>query len=161
MHFTDQEQTVLRIVQNNLPDTLTPYAAIAAASGLSEEQVLALLTRLKEDGTIRRFGASIKHQRTGWKHNAMVAWIIDPALADEAGPKAAEHPRISHCYYRPDTAPDWPYTLYTMIHGKSEQECLDVVEELRRATPLREYAVLESLKELKKISMTYFPENAQ
>ena len=91
----------------------------------------------------------------------MVAWIIDPALADEAGTKAAEHPRISHCYYRPDTAPDWPYTLYTMIHGKSEQECLDVVEELRRATPLREYAVLESLKELKKISMTYFPENAQ
>ena len=53
MHFTDQEQTVLRIVQNNLPDTLTPYADIAAASGLSEEQVLALLTRLKEDGTIR------------------------------------------------------------------------------------------------------------
>ena len=48
-----------------------------------------------EDGTIRRFGASIKHQRTGWKHNAMVAWIIDPALADEAGTKAAEHPRIS------------------------------------------------------------------
>ena len=159
MPFSTQETNVLRIVQNNLPDSLTPYADMAAASGLSEGEVLALLARLKEDGTIRRFGASIKHQRTGWTHNAMVAWIIDPALADEAGTRAAQHPRISHCYYRPGTAPDWPYTLYTMIHGKSEQECLAVVDELRRSTPLREYAVLESVKELKKISMTYFPEN--
>lgn len=158
MNFTDQEQAILRMVQGSLPDTLTPYADIAAAAGATEEQVLALLTRLKEDGTIRRFGASIKHQRTGWKHNAMVAWIIAPELVDEAGTRAAEHPRISHCYYRPDTAPDWPYTLYTMIHGKSAQDCLDVVDELRRTTPLREYAVLESLKELKKISMTYFQE---
>lgn len=160
MPFTEQEIKVLRIVQSNLPDSLTPYADMAAASGLSEEEVLALLARLKEDGTIRRFGASIKHQRTGWKHNAMVAWIIEPGLADEAGTRAARHPRISHCYYRPSTAPDWPYTLYTMIHGKSARECLDVVEELRGCTPLREYAVLESMKELKKISMTYFPENA-
>lgn len=159
MNFTDQEQAILRMVQGSLPDTLTPYADIAAAAGVTEEQALALLTRLKEDGTIRRFGASIKHQRTGWKHNAMVAWIIAPDRVDEAGTRAAEHPRISHCYYRPDTAPDWPYTLYTMIHGKSAQECLDVVEELRRTTPLREYAVLESLKELKKISMTYFQES--
>lgn len=158
MNFTDQEQAILRMVQGSLPDTLTPYADIAAAAGATEEQVIALLTRLKEDGTIRRFGASIKHQRTGWKHNAMVAWIIAPELADEAGTRAAEHPRISHCYYRPGTAPDWPYTLYTMIHGKSAQDCLDVVDELRRTTPLREYAVLESLKELKKISMTYFQE---
>ena len=36
------------------------------------------------------------------------------------------------------------------------QECYDVVEELRQNTCLDEYAVLESIKELKKISMTYF-----
>ena len=156
MHFTDQEQTVLRIVQNNLPDTLTPYADIAAASGLSEEQVLALLTRLKEDGTIRRFGASIKHQKTGWTHNAMVAWIVDEADSDAIGEVAAKNQRISHVYFRPTSAPDWPYTLYTMVHGRSEDECLQVIEELRRETALDEYAVLDSLEELKKTSMTYF-----
>ena len=156
MHFTDQEQTVLRIVQNNLPDTLTPYADIAAASGLSEEQVLALLTRLKEDGTIRRFGASIKHQKTGWTHNAMVAWIVDEADSDAIGEVAAKNQRISHVYFRPTSAPDWPYTLYTMVHGRSEEECRQVIEELRRETALDEYAVLDSLEELKKTSMTYF-----
>ena len=159
--FTDTEKAVLRIVQKNLPDSLTPYADIAEAAGMTEAEVLELLSGLKESGAIRRFGASIKHQRTGWTHNAMVAWIVSPEDVDEAGRKAAEHPRISHCYYRPSPYPAWPYTFYTMIHGKSEQDCLDVVDELRRTTSLETCEVLESLKELKKISMTYFAEPAK
>jgi DNA-binding Lrp family transcriptional regulator len=156
MEFTEKEQAILRIVQKNLPDSLTPYADIASAVGATEEEVLELLQRLKDSGAIRRFGASIKHQRTGWAHNAMVAWELCEELADEVGTKAAEHPRISHCYFRPSVYPEWKYTFFTMIHGKSEQDCLDVVEELRRTTALEEYAVLKSLKELKKISMSYF-----
>lgn len=154
--FTDTERAILRIVQSNLPDSATPYADIARQVGTDEETVMALLQRLREEGAIRRFGASIKHQKTGWTHNAMVAWLVDDAQIDACGEHAAKHPRISHCYHRPTTAPDWPYTLYTMIHGRTRQECLDVVEELRRETALDVYAVLESVKELKKISMTYF-----
>ena len=75
---------------------------------------------------------------------------------DACGKVAAQNPHISHSYYRPSPAEDWPYTFYTMIHGRSEQECLDVVRELAAAAPLGPYAVLRSLRELKKISMTYF-----
>ena len=154
--FTDTERAVLRMAQSNLPDTATPYADMAAAAGTDEATVIALLRRLRDEGAIRRFGASIKHQRTGWTHNAMVAWIVDEADVDACGAYAAQHPNISHCYHRPDTAPDWPYTFYTMIHGRSAQECQDVVEQLRRETVLDRHAVLESLKELKKTSMIYF-----
>ena len=73
MEFTEKEQAILRIVQKNLPDTLTPYADIAAATGTTEEEVLALLQRLKDCGAIRRFGASIKHQRTGHHHKQRYA----------------------------------------------------------------------------------------
>lgn len=156
MEFTEKERAVLRIVQSDLPDTLTPYVDIAAAAGSTEEEVLALLKRLQSCGAIRRFGASLKHQRTGWACNAMVAWMANPEEVDEIGRKAAEHPRISHCYYRPSAYPEWPYTFYTMIHGKSEEDCLEVVRELCRTTPLERYEILESVKELKKISMTYF-----
>lgn len=156
MDFTEKERKVLGIVQANLPDSLTPYADIAKEVGLSEQEVLALLERLKEDGTIRRFGASIKHQKTGYNSNAMVAWKIGEEEVDKAAEYAAKNSHISHCYYRPSSAPDWQYTFYTMIHGKTMQECYDVVEELRQNTCLDEYAILESIKELKKISMTYF-----
>jgi DNA-binding Lrp family transcriptional regulator len=155
--FTDAERAVLRIAQADLPDSLTPYKDMAVEAGLAEEEVLALLTRLKENGAIRRFGASIKHQKTGWTHNAMVAWKVEEADVDACGELAAAHERISHVYCRPSPARDWPYTLYTMIHGRSEAECLEVVEYLARNSALKGYAVLNTLKELKKISMTYFP----
>ncbi len=155
-HFSEQERAVLRIIQKNLPDSATPYTDIAQEVGLEEAEVLRLLQRLKANGAIRRFGASIKHQRTGWNCNVMVAWIADEALADEAGEQAAKHQRISHCYFRPSTAKDWPYTLFTMIHGRTPEECLAVIEELRKTTRLNEHAMLESLKELKKTSMVYF-----
>lgn len=154
--FSAAERAALAIVQGNLPDSLTPYADIAARTGLSEAEVIALLTRLKESGAIRRFGASIRHQRTGWTHNAMIAWVASEEEAAACGPIAAQHPRVSHAYYRPSPAPDWPYTLYTMAHGRSEAECLGVVADLLAAWPLTDYAVLRSLKELKKTSMTYF-----
>ena len=82
--FTDTERAILRIVQSQLPDTLTPYADIAREVGTDEQTVLDLLRRLKESGAIRRFGASIKHQRTGWAYNAMVAWIVGEILSTPA-----------------------------------------------------------------------------
>lgn len=154
--FSGAERAALAIVQGNIPDSLAPYADIAAQTGLSEAEVLDLLARLKQSGAIRRFGASIRHQRTGWTHNAMIAWIASEEEADKFGPIAAQHPRVSHAYYRPSQADDWPYTLYTMAHGRSEAECLGVADDLLAAWPLRRYAVLRSLRELKKTSMTYF-----
>ena len=154
--FTSSELAVLRIVQSDLPDSMTPYADIAREAGMDETGAIALLTRLKKEGAIRRFGASIKHQKTGWTHNVMVAWRVDEALADVVGERAAKHPNISHCYYRPSSAPDWPYAFFTMVHGRSAEECREVIDSLRRENVLDEYAALESLKELKKISMTYF-----
>ena len=154
--FTDQERAVLRFVQKNLPDSLTPYADIAAETGLDEAAVINLLEELKEQGAIRRFGASLKHQKAGYSHNAMVAWIVSREEVDDIGREAALHSLISHCYYRPSEADDWPYEFYTMIHGRTPEDYKEVIAALIRTTPLREYAVLESIKELKKTSMTYF-----
>ena len=154
--FTNSDRDILRIVQKNLPDSLTPYADIARMVGVEESDVLQLLRDMAEDGSIRRFGASLKHQKAGYAYNAMVAWIVDAAEVDVAGKAAAGHRLISHCYYRPSSASDWPYELYTMIHGRHPDEYKEVIETLRVTTVLREYAVLESLREMKKISMTYF-----
>lgn len=156
MDFTEKEKAILRILQDNIPLTRTPYADIAASAGAAESDVLELIERLKASGVIRRFGASIKHQRTGYTHNAMVAWRIAPEDVDEAGREASALAGISHCYYRPSDAEDWPYTFYTMIHGKSEEDCLAVIQELKEKTILRDHAVLKTVKELKKISMRYF-----
>jgi DNA-binding Lrp family transcriptional regulator len=156
--FTKTETAILRIVQRDLPDSLTPFADIAREAGCGEGFVLAFLESLKAEGAIRRFGASVKHQKAGYAHNAMVAWIVDEAHVDAAGEAAAAHGSVSHCYYRPSPAADWPYTFYTMLHGRTAGECAAAIDELARSADLGEHAVLTSIRELKKISMTYFQE---
>lgn len=154
--FNDQEKAILRIVQKDLPDSPTPFADIAKMTGASEDQVLELLAKLKKSGAIRRFGASLRHQKTEWVANAMVAWLASREEARKYAPIAAAFPEISHIYYRPPVSPAWPYGLYTMIHGRSEDEYMGVISRLAASWPLKDYAILRTLKELKKISMTYF-----
>ncbi|MBD5642183.1 MAG: Lrp/AsnC family transcriptional regulator [Desulfovibrio sp.] len=154
--LTARERAILAIVQEDLPDSPAPYADIARETGSTEAEVIGLLQRLKESGVIRRFGASIRHQRGGWNSNAMVAWVATQAQADQWGPVAARHRHVSHAYFRPSRFPAWPYTLYTMVHGRTDAECEAVVRELARNWPDAEYAVLRSIAELKKTSMKYF-----
>ena len=106
--FTETERAILRIVQADLPDSLTPYADIARTVGCTEEEVLDLLSRLKQSGAIRRFGASIKPQKTGWNHNAMVGWKVAPELVEECGAIAARHSHISQSTTVPAPLPTGP-----------------------------------------------------
>lgn len=151
----ERRREALRLVQGDLPDSATPYADIAARVGLTEAEVLDLLSGMKASGQIRRFGATLRHQKAGYGANAMVAWHVLDEDMDRMGALMSKRREISHCYHRVNCL-DWPFNLYTMIHGKSLEDCRRVVEELSRETGLDDYDMLLSLKELKKTSMAYF-----
>jgi DNA-binding Lrp family transcriptional regulator len=154
--FTETEKRVLALAGADLPDSPTPYADIAAQAGCTEAEVIGLISRLKEERVIRRFGATLRHQKAGYGHNAMVAWRVDdPDEALRLGAIMAERQEISHCYIR-RTYPQWKYNLYTMIHGKNPGDTARVVEELERDTGVTDHQTLASLRELKKTSMRYF-----
>ncbi len=153
--LSDAQKRVLAMVQGDLPDGPEPFAEMARQAGVTEEEVLTLLATMKSTGEIRRFGATLRHQKAGYGSNAMVAWYVDDADMARAGAFMAARPEISHCYHRVNCM-DWPYNLYTMVHAKTREECQAKVEELSRLSGLDEYDVLESRKEFKKTSMRYF-----
>jgi DNA-binding Lrp family transcriptional regulator len=153
--LTQRDREILKRVQGTLPDSATPYADIATAAGTDEAHVLRLLTHMTQTGEIRRFGATLKHQKVGYGANVMVAWYVPEEDVDRIGEIMSRRPEISHCYHRVNCL-DWPYNLYTMIHGRSQDDCRAVVEALCRETGFDDYAMLFSLKELKKVSMRYF-----
>lgn len=153
--FSEKELAILKKVQGDIPLSLSPFADIAQEIGVSEEKVLNLLKDLKAKGYIRRFGATLRHQQAGYDQNAMVAWKVPASRVEEVGKLFASRKEITHCYER-ITKAAWPYNLYTMIHATSEEECRAIIEELSRLTGIKEFEVLESIKELKKTSMEYF-----
>jgi DNA-binding Lrp family transcriptional regulator len=153
---SEAEQAALRLLQADIPDTDRPYLEIAKLTGLTEEAVLELLRRLKEQGVVRRFGATLRHQQAGYGANAMVAWYVEQDRdLDQVGEIMARRPEITHCYQRVNCYA-WPYNLYTMVHARSHEECLEVVEHLARIAQVSQYDILFSRKELKKTSMAYF-----
>ncbi|MFP4168480.1 MAG: winged helix-turn-helix transcriptional regulator [Desulfonatronovibrionaceae bacterium] len=154
--FNSRERTILNIVQKTLPDSPVPFREIAKQAGTTEQEVLDLLRSLKDQGYIRRFGATLRHQQAGYGHNAMVAWFVEEERdMDLVGRIMAARPEVTHCYQRRNCL-DWPYNLYTMIHGQNKNDCLRVVRELCQETGVHQYEILTSLKELKKTSMQYF-----
>jgi siroheme decarboxylase len=156
------EKALARLLQDDLPETLTPFADLAAHLrehdvDVTEEWVIERTAAWRDSGVIRRFGAAIKHHKTGFAANAMGVWTAPEDRIEEVGVIMASFKEVSHCYQRPK-APTWPANMYTMIHGRSREECEDVARRIREATGLPEPRLLYSVKEFKKTSMRYFAE---
>ncbi|MBN1930974.1 MAG: winged helix-turn-helix transcriptional regulator [Desulfobacterales bacterium] len=153
--LSELEKRILASIQDDIPVTERPYLEIADRLGISEEALLENLKVLCESGVIRRFGATLRHQKSGFKSNAMVAWQVDEDRINEVGNKMAACRQISHCYRRNPTD-KWPYNLYTMVHAESEEACRKIARKLSLETSVSTYVLLFSRRELKKTSMKYF-----
>lgn len=153
--LTELEKKVISSIQGDMPITEKPYAQLAETIGISEDKFLQILQGLSDKGIIRRFGATLRHQKSGFNANAMIAWIAEEKDVEEIGTKMAEFKEVSHCYRR-DPAPDWPYNVYTMVHAKTEEECHETAQRISDITGVKKYSLLFSKKELKKTSMKYF-----
>lgn len=154
--LSELENEIIALIQGDIPITRRPYLEMAQKLGISEKTLLERLKDLCDKGVMRRFGATIYHQKSGFQANAMVAWQADEDRVDEAGEKMASFTEVSHCYRRNPTV-DWPYNLYTMIHAKDEESCRKIAQNISIKTKINNYSLLFSRKELKKTSMKYFP----
>ena len=154
--LTELEKKIIASIQDDIVVTDRPYLDIAKRLGVSEETLLESLQSLCSRGFIRRFGATLRHQKTGFTANAMAAWQVDEDRIDEVGNKMASFRQVSHCYRRNPTG-GWPYNLYTMIHANDKEACRQTAREMSQAAAVDNYRLLFSRRELKKTSMVYFP----
>ena len=153
--LTDFEIATIRVVQEDLPLVERPFAAQAELLGCTEHDVLAALESFKERKLMRRFAAVMNHRSAGYKANAMGVWAVPEDRLEELGPVMAGFARVSHCYRRP-TYEDWPYSVFTMVHGMNAREIEETIEAIRTETGIDEYALLWSVKEYKKTRVRYF-----
>jgi len=153
-HISTVERKVLAVLQEGLPESLTPYRDMAQRLGMETGQLLALLENWKRQGRLRRIGAVVNHFKVGLGAGAMVVWKVEPERVAEVGGILAGFEETSHVYER-QVGQNWPYNMYSMVHGTSDQEVLKTVERMSQACGVCEYRVLVTEKELKKAPPTY------
>ncbi len=149
------DKKILVALQGDLDSSTEPYARIASYANVSEAEVIRRIKRMLEEGIIRRIGAMIRHIEAGIGFNGMIVWKVEPHRIDEVGHAMAEFPEVTHCYERPPFGKHGG-TLFTMVHASSQRGCLEIVELMSEKTGIKDYEILFSERELKKVSMTYF-----
>ena len=134
-----------------------PFKRIANKVGCTEEEVIEIISKCRDEGIIRRIGAAIRPEQIGHAANALVAWDVAEENVDEIGAALAEMREISHCYER-ECPPGWNYNLFTMIHARSEEELRNIVAGISERFKFNGFKIFRTEKELKKTSMRYFEE---
>jgi siroheme decarboxylase len=153
--YDELDIAVIRALQGDMPVCEEPYAAAAAAVGMVHERFLAHLAGMQERGLLRRVAAILYHRRAGFSANGMGVWKVPDEKILDIGKRMAAVRGISHCYQRP-TYPDWPYSVFTMAHGRSKEECDAVLDAIAQQTGIEGRATLYSSTEFKKIRLLYF-----
>lgn len=153
--LTPLHYRVIKESQNDIPIVKEPFKATINRLNISYDEFFKILNELKDSGVMRRFAGILNHRRAGFNANAMVVWDIDDKKSDEIGKKASAFSAVSHCYLRPKY-PNWPYNLFTMIHGRSPEETERVIKELSLEIEHFSRRPLYSTREFKKVRIEYF-----
>jgi len=153
--LSSRDKRLLGQIQGDLPLVLTPFAQVGRKAGWKDEILLRRVRGFVRRGLIRRFGAILRHQKAGYQGNAMAVWKVREDQIPRVSREVVSFPAVSHCYLR-SPVPEWPFNLYTMIHGRDEEDCRRIAGEIAKKTGIRNYRLLFSKREHKKSSMTYF-----
>jgi DNA-binding Lrp family transcriptional regulator len=155
IELSDLDVAVIRATQGPMRAVPEPFADAAAELGMSQEELFEQLESLRDRRALRRVAAILFHRRAGFSANGMGVWKVPEDRILELGPRMASFRGISHCYQRPTYA-DWPYSVFTMAHGRSKEECDAILDSIAADTGIEERSTLYSSTEFKKVRLRYF-----
>jgi DNA-binding Lrp family transcriptional regulator len=155
IELSELDVAVIRATQGPMDPVAEPFAPAAAELGMSVPDLLDHLESMRERRALRRVAAILFHRRAGFSANGMGVWEVPEERILELAPRMASFRGISHCYQRPTYA-DWPYSVFTMAHGRSKDECDAILDSIAADTGIDGRRTLYSSTEFKKIRMLYF-----
>ena len=157
------DRALIKIVQRGLPIVSRPYADIAERLSTTEQDIIQRLQKLISNGSIKRYGVVVRHRELGYKANGMVVWDVPDDRVGELGSCIGRFSCVTLSYRRPRRLPDWPYNLFTMVHGHNREEVRQKVEEIIETCGLQEidHTILFSTRRFKQRGASYTaPKNA-
>lgn len=155
IELTPLHHSVIRYAQYDIEIIQEPFKKIIQTLDIKYDTFFKILNELQEAGVMRRFASILNHRKAGFSANAMVVWDVDESDGEAIGEKAAAFSAVSHCYLRPKY-PNWPYNLFTMVHGKSEEETNSIIADMALEIEAKSYMPLYSSREFKKVRIEYF-----
>ena len=139
------ENELLYEMQNAFPMTSKPFERIAEKLGSTEDEIMSIVKRLKEEKIIRQTSAIFDTKRLGYK-SSLVAFKVDEEKVDQAAEIINAHPGVSHNYLRNHDYNIW----FTMAVAPDSRLGLEkTIELLKEQTGAEDGIILPTLKMFK------------
>jgi siroheme decarboxylase len=155
--YDETDIAIIKALQGPMKAVERPYDEAAQEVGMTTDEFLDHLRGMVDRKILRRVAAILYHRRAGFSANGMGVWKVPEDQILEVGGVMAATRGISHCYQRP-TYDDWPYSVFTMAHGRSKEECDAVLDSIAETCEMGpdDRSTLYSSTEYKKIRLRYF-----
>ncbi|HXA55485.1 MAG TPA: AsnC family transcriptional regulator, partial [Solirubrobacteraceae bacterium] len=139
------DRRLLNLMQGSFPLEPRPYAAVARAAEIPEEQVLERVRRLLQERIIRQVTPIYDTRALGYS-SMLVAAKVDPEHPWRAAKIVNSHPGVSHNYLRNHDFNMW-FTLATEPDSPLGLEgTLEVLQRLTGAESIRQLPTLKLFK---------------
>ena len=138
--FDDVDKALLTNVQKQFPIDHRPFHVLGEKLGISEQQCLERVTRLKETKVIRQLSAIFDTRTLGYQ-STLAAMRVDPARVDEAAEVINRHPGVSHNYKRND-----PFNIWFTVAVPPTDSLEQVVKILHQLARAEETIILPTLR---------------
>ncbi len=155
IELTPLHHQIIKKAQYDIEMISEPFKKITKELDIDYDTFFNILIELQEAGIMRRFASILNHRKAGFNANAMVVWDVDETNGEVIGEKAAAFSAVSHCYLRPKYD-NWPYNLFTMVHGKTTEETNGIIAEMEKEIESKSHMPLYSSREFKKVRIEYF-----
>ncbi len=122
------DKRLLDIIQTGFPLVPRPYASLGQQLGITEEEALNRVRRMKTNKVIRRIGANFQSAKLGFRSTLCAAKVPETQL-DSFVAEVNSHPGVTHNYLR-----NHAYNIWFTLIGPSWEDVCATLEEITRRT---------------------------
>jgi siroheme decarboxylase len=134
------DREILNEIQSRFPLKSRPFREVGKKLRLSEKEVLVRVSRLKNEGIIRRIGANFNSRRLGFTSTLCAAKVPEDRLADFIE-TVNRYPGVTHNYER-----DGEYNIWFTFIGGSTKSIGQALEQIKADTGIKELISLPAEK---------------
>lgn len=145
----------IRLLQRDLPLQPRPFDTLASTIGASGDELMQTARTFLQRHQMRKISALVDSRKPSFSATTMGVWVVPPDRTEEFGARMADFKAVSHCYLRP-VYPDWPYNVFTTVHGRSVDECDAILTDIAEQTGYQDRSALYPTRELKRVRLSLF-----
>lgn len=142
------DEKILKRIERKFPISSYPYQDLARELGLTEDEVISRISRLKEEGIILRIGAFFDSEKLGLK-STLIAMKVPPLRLPEVAKMVNHYPGVTHNYRR-----EHEFNLWFVLMGKNRKEIDEILRKIKDQSGINDILNLPK-KQLFKLKLNF------